>query len=59
MADPITLGAIAIGGTIAGTAVSAIGKNQQAQAQSQQYQYQQQIAIYNQQVAEQNANYAR
>lgn len=58
MADPVTLAAISIGSTVAGTAVSAIGSAQSASAKSSMYSYQAQIASYNQTVAKQNEDYA-
>lgn len=62
MADPVTLGAMAaisIGGTILGTALNAEGTAQQTSAQVQQLQFQSAIAQRNQQIAQQNADWAR
>lgn len=59
MADPFTLSAIAIGSTIAGGAVGAFGAHEEGAAKSSMYTYQAGVAQINQQIAKQNADYAR
>jgi hypothetical protein len=56
MAAPVA--AVGIGAAIAGSAVSAFGAYQQGQAGAAEYNYKAGIAAVNQQIAEQNANYA-
>src|SRR4051812_37516857 len=58
MADPFTLGAIALGTTAAGSLFGAYGKYQEGQGQSALYNYQSQIAQQNAQIQKQNAEYA-
>lgn len=58
MADPATLGAISIGGTVLGGLLNAKGAAQQAGAQASTYQYQAGIAEYNKQIQLQNRDYA-
>lgn len=58
MADPVTWMAIASVGTLAGAAISASGKMQQANAQADASRYQAQIAQNNAATYENNARYA-
>lgn len=58
MADPVTMAAVSIGGSAISGAMGAAGAEQQGQAQSQMYQYQAGVAQINQQIANQNAQYA-
>lgn len=57
MSSPL-LGAIGIGSTIAGGMLSAEGAAQQGEAQMQQNVYQYGVAMLNQQIAKQNADFA-
>jgi len=59
MADPISLAAISIGSSVVGTGLSAAGAASSASAQGQMYGYQAAVARLNQQIALQNADYAR
>lgn len=59
MADPVTLAAVAIGGTALGGVTSALGQVFGGFAQSSMYKYQSAIAKINQQIDKQNADYAR
>lgn len=58
MADPVSLGAMSMGGTILGGIVKGVGDIFGSQAQAKQYQYQAAVARINQQIASQNAAYA-
>ena len=57
MAAPVA--AVGIGAAIAGSMVSAYGNYQQGQAGAAEYNYKAGVAKMNQQIATQNANYAR
>lgn len=59
MADPLTLSAIGIGGSLLGGLTGAAGAAQTAAAQQQMYNYQAGLAQINAQIALQNADYAR
>lgn len=59
MADPFTLTAVSMGTTALGGAVSTVGKLMGGASQSSMYKYQQGVARVNQQIAKQNADYAR
>lgn len=59
MADPATIGALGIGATLLGGATNAAASEQTAQANYQQNQYQSQVALINQQIFKQDADYAR
>lgn len=58
MADPVTLGAISLGASVAGGLTKAIGSFFGGEAQSDMYQYQASVAQVNKKIAEQNADYA-
>lgn len=58
MADPVTLAAISLAATVAGTGVSAYGANQKAGAESASASYQSAVAMNNKKIADQNATYA-
>lgn len=59
MADPITALAIAgMGATALGGVTQAMGQSYTASAQANMYQYQGGVALVNQQIAKQNADYA-
>jgi hypothetical protein len=58
MVDPVTLGATAIAGTIAGGIVSGMGAQEAGQAQANAYNYKAGVALINKQVNEQNASWA-
>lgn len=63
MADPFTwaaiIGGIGIGATALGAMTQAAGHEFQGEAQSNQFKYQGQVARINQDIAKQNADYAR
>jgi hypothetical protein len=59
MADPATLAMASVGGTVAGTLLSAFGANYQGQAQANMYNYQAGIAQMNSKISLQNADYER
>lgn len=56
--DPVTLSAVALGSSIAGGGVSALGSIMGGQSKAAAYQYQAGVAQINQQIAKQNADYA-
>lgn len=58
MADPVTLGAIGIGTTLAGGALSAFGAEKSGAATQQMYQYQAAVAQINKNIDLQNSEYA-
>lgn len=58
MADPLTLGVIGIGSSLAGGLVSASGAMAKGQADKAMYDYQSGVALLNQKIAKQNAEYA-
>lgn len=59
MADPSTLAMASMGGTVAGSLLSAFGSAQQGQAQANMFNYQAGIAQMNKNIALQNADYER
>jgi hypothetical protein len=59
MASPTAIGSVGIGATVAGSAISAYGAEEQGKAQSSMYGYQAQVAQINSNIALQNADYAR
>lgn len=58
MADPFSLTAIALGSSVLGGATSAVGSIMGGQSQASMYNYQAGIALMNQQIMKQNADYA-
>jgi alkanesulfonate monooxygenase SsuD/methylene tetrahydromethanopterin reductase-like flavin-dependent oxidoreductase (luciferase family) len=58
MADPVTLAVIGMTATAIGGGVSAYGAYSSGKAQQQMYNYQSGVALANQQIAKQNADYA-
>jgi hypothetical protein len=59
MADPSTLAMASMGGTVAGSLLSAFGSSYKGQAQANMYDYQAGVAKINQQINLQNADYER